>query len=94
MSIGIEEVTKVAKLARLRLEESDLEGFAAQMDGILAYMEKLGAVDTNGVEPLYSPVLHETPLREDKAAKTFSRDNILANAPATDGQFFIVPKIV
>ncbi|MEA5088673.1 Asp-tRNA(Asn)/Glu-tRNA(Gln) amidotransferase subunit GatC, partial [Solidesulfovibrio sp.] len=47
-----------------------------------------------GVEPLYSPVLHETPLREDKAAKAFSRDNILANAPATDGQFFIVPKIV
>ena len=94
MSIGIEEVTKVAKLARLRLEESDLEDFAAQMDGILAYMETLGAVDTAGVEPLYSPVTHETPMRADVAAKACSRDQILANAPATDGQFFVVPKIV
>ncbi len=94
MSIRPEEVAKVAKLARLRLEEDALDGFAAQMDGILAYMETLGEVDTTGVEPLYSPVLHATPLREDVAVTTCARDQILANAPATDGQFFIVPKIV
>ncbi|MEA4857983.1 MAG: Asp-tRNA(Asn)/Glu-tRNA(Gln) amidotransferase subunit GatC [Solidesulfovibrio sp.] len=94
MPIRPEEVAKVAELARLRLEEDALEGFAAQMDGILAYMETLGAVDTAGVEPLYSPVMHATPLREDTARKTYPRDRILANAPATDGQFFIVPKIV
>lgn len=94
MPIRPEEVTKVAKLARLRLDDDALEDFAVQMDGILAYMETLGAVDTSGVEPLYSPVLHETPLREDVAQKTYSRERILANAPVTDGQFFIVPKIV
>ena len=94
MPISSEDAAKVAKLARLRLDDDKLERFAGQMDGILAYMETLGAVDTSGVEPLYSPVLHETPMREDKAAKAFSRDDILANAPATDGQFFIVPKIV
>ena len=94
MSIGIEEVTKVAKLARLRLEESDLERFAGQMDDILAYMETLGTVDTTGVEPLYSPVEHATVTRPDAVAKTCTRDEILRNAPATDGQFFVVPKIV
>jgi aspartyl-tRNA(Asn)/glutamyl-tRNA(Gln) amidotransferase subunit C len=94
MTMRPDEVAKVAKLARLRLDEDKLERFAGQMDGILAYMETLGAVDTTGVEPLYSPVAHETTLRPDVAAKTFPRDRILANAPATDGQFFIVPKIV
>ncbi|EHJ49405.1 glutamyl-tRNA(Gln) amidotransferase, C subunit [Solidesulfovibrio carbinoliphilus subsp. oakridgensis] len=94
MKIRPDEVAKVAKLARLRLDDDSLEAFAGQMDGILAYMETLGAVDTDGVEPLYSPVLHETPLRADVATKACARDRILANAPATDGQFFIVPKIV
>ena len=94
MPISSEDAAKVAKLARLRLDDDKLERFAGQMDGILAYMETLGSVDTTGVEPLYSPVTHETPMRADVAAKTCSRDQILANAPATDGQFFIVPKIV
>ncbi len=94
MKIGPEEVAKVAKLARLRLDDDSLDAFAGQMAGILDYMETLGAVDTAGVEPLYSPVLHESPLRPDVAVKACARDQILANAPATDGQFFIVPKIV
>jgi len=94
MTIQPEVVAKVAKLAKLRLDATKIERFAGQMDGILAYMETLGAVDTTGVEPLYSPVEHETPLRADVAVKTASRDQILANAPKTDGQFFVVPKIV
>jgi aspartyl-tRNA(Asn)/glutamyl-tRNA(Gln) amidotransferase subunit C len=94
MKIRPEEVAKVAKLARLRLDDDKLERFAGQMDGILEYMETLGALDTTGVEPLYSPVLHESALRPDVAVKNCARDQILANAPATDGQFFIVPKIV
>ena len=94
MKISPEEAAKVVKLARLRLDDDKLEAFAGQMDNILEYMETLGAVDTDGVEPLYSPVGHATPLRADVAQKTWTRDNILANAPRTDGQFFVVPKIV
>ena len=94
MPISSEDAAKVAKLARLRLDDDKLERFAGQMDGILAYMETLGSVDTAGVEPLYSPVTHETPMRADVASKGCTRDQILANAPATDGQFFIVPKNV
>ena len=94
MTISPDAVAKVAKLAKLRLDDAKLERFAGQMDDILAYMETLGALDTAGVEPLYSPVGHETPLREDVAVATCARDQILGNAPAADGQFFIVPKIV
>ena len=94
MPISPEQAAKVAKLARLRLDAAKLERFAGQMDDILAYMETLSSVDTTGVEPLYGPVDHATPLREDVVVKTCTRDAILKNAPATDGQFFVVPKIV
>ena len=57
-------------------------------------METLGSVETSGVEPLYSPVEHATVTRPDAVVKNCSRDDVLRNAPATDGQFFVVPKIV
>lgn len=94
MTISPEQAAKIAKLARLRLDQDKLERFAGHMDDILAYMETLGQVRTAGVEPLYSPVEHAAPTRSDTPARTCSRDDVLANAPQTDGQYFIVPKIV
>jgi aspartyl-tRNA(Asn)/glutamyl-tRNA(Gln) amidotransferase subunit C len=94
MPITPTQAAKIAKLARLRLDDAKLERFAGQMDDILAYMETLGSVDTTDVEPLYGPVEHATVTRPDVVVKTCSRDEILGNAPATDGQFFVVPKIV
>ena len=94
MKLSPHEAGKVATLARLRLSEDTLERFAAQMGDILTYMETLNACDTQGVEPLYGPVEHGTPLRMDVAVKTCTRQDVLANAPESDGQFFIVPKIV
>lgn len=94
MPITPDQAAKIAKLARLRLDDDKLERFAGQMDDILAYMETLSSVDTTGVEPLYGPVTHATPMREDEVVRTCSRDAVLKNAPATDGQFFVVPKIV
>jgi len=57
-------------------------------------MDTLASCETEGVEPLYSPVEHPTPLRMDVAMKTCKRADILAGAPDTDGRFFVVPKIV
>ena len=94
MPITADQAATIAKLARLRLDEDKLETFAGQMDAILAYMETLGKVDTTDVEPLYSPVEHTTVTRTDTVVKTCTRDAVLQNAPATDGQFFVVPKIV
>lgn len=94
MTFSPQQAAQVAALARLRLPEDKLSRLAAQMEGILAYMDTLAGCDTAGVEPLYSPVEHAAPLREDVAAKEFSRADILSQAPQSDGSFFVVPKIV
>ena len=60
----------------------------------MAYMDTLGQVDTSAVDPMYSPVEHATVTRPDEVRREHTRDEVLANAPETDGQFFIVPKIV
>jgi len=94
MTFTPDQAAKVATLARLRLPESELERLAAQMGDILSYMDTLASCETEGVEPLYGPVEHPTPLRMDVAVKTCQRADILAGAPDTDGRFFVVPKIV
>ncbi|WP_031387266.1 Asp-tRNA(Asn)/Glu-tRNA(Gln) amidotransferase subunit GatC [Desulfonatronum thiodismutans] len=94
MSISVDEVTKVAGLARLNLEPEKVEQFALQFNDILGYMRKLNELDTSGVEPLYSPVTHETVFRDDDVHMEYSREELLGNAPETDGSYFIVPRIV
>ena len=94
MSITPERVAQIAKLARLELDDEKQRLFAGQFEDILKYMDTLNELDTTGIAPLYSPVEQPTPLREDTAVKRFDRADIVANAPETDGQFFIVPKIV
>ncbi|MCT4534548.1 Asp-tRNA(Asn)/Glu-tRNA(Gln) amidotransferase subunit GatC [Halodesulfovibrio sp.] len=94
MSITPERVAQIAKLARLELDDEKQRLFAGQFEDILKYMDTLNELDTAGTEPLYSPVEQPTPLREDKVEKDFTREEIVSNAPETDGKFFIVPKIV
>jgi aspartyl-tRNA(Asn)/glutamyl-tRNA(Gln) amidotransferase subunit C len=94
MGITINEVNKIALLARLDIKEEQAGLFAGQMDTILSYMDTLNELDTSSVEPMYSPVDHVSVLREDEAIQTTSRDAILKNAPEEDGRYFLVPKIV
>ena len=94
MKISPEEVAKVARLSRLDLPPEKLELFAGQLGDILDYMDKLAELDTETVEPMYSPVSHTTILRKDEVRKDYTREEVLANAPEQDGQFFIVPRIV
>ena len=94
MSISTDEVVKVAALARLNLAPEKQEQFASQFNDILGYMQKLNELDTTGVEPLYSPVTHGTVFRDDVVREEYSREELLGNAPATDGTYFIVPRIV
>lgn len=94
MKISPEIVAKIASLARLELSEDKIGLFAEQLGDVLAYMDKLGELDTSSVEPLYSPVDKPTPMREDTVVKEFTREELLAGAPQTDGEFFIVPRIV
>lgn len=89
-----DDMTHLARLARLAPETDVLAKFGTQCADILSYMGILSEVDTTGVEPLYSPVEHTTPYRDDVPEKRREREEILANAPETDGSFFIVPRIV
>lgn len=93
-TISLEEVAHMATLSRLSVSEEEQTLFARQMGDILAYMDVLARVDTNDVEPLYSPAQHPGPLRDDVSARRRERNEVLANAPEADGEYFIVPRIV
>lgn len=93
-TISLEEVAHMATLSRLSVSEEEQTLFARQMGDILAYMDVLARVDTNDVEPLYSPAQHPGPLRDDVSARRRERSEVLSNAPEADGEYFIVPRIV
>ena len=103
MNKSIDNVVAVAKLARLDITEglspaeaeTKLALFAKQFDDIIALMDTLGKVNTEGVEPLYWPLATPSaPPREDVAIRHNTREELLANAPEKDGMFFVVPRIV
>jgi aspartyl-tRNA(Asn)/glutamyl-tRNA(Gln) amidotransferase subunit C len=87
-------VAKVASLARIKMDDADLDKFAPQLSGILEWVEMLNEVDTENVEPLSSVVDISLPLREDEVTDGGIRDKVLANAPEETEGFFVVPKIV
>lgn len=92
--VSREEVRHMAALSRLAVTAEEERVFARQFGQILDHMDILSRVDTEGVEPLYSPATHAEETRADEAHNVRERAQILANAPATDGEYFIVPRIV
>lgn len=88
------DMTHLAHLARLAPDDARLARYSGQCADILRYMDSLAAVDTSGVEPLYSPVEHDAAYRPDEACRRRERAEILAGAPESDGRFFVVPRIV
>lgn len=94
MKISPEKALAIAALARISITPEKAAVLAGQMDDILAYMDKLNELDTAGIEPMYTPLDQPGPLREDLTRKDFARARILENAPETDGEYFIVPRIV
>lgn len=87
-------VEAMARLSRLEVSEDEKALFARQFGDILAYMDVLAKVSTDGVEPLYSPAGHAFSARSDLAETRRKRADILACAPETDGTYFVVPRIV
>jgi len=88
-----EWVRRVAHLARLKLTEEEVEMFSRQLSDILSFVEQLGELDTEGVEP-YIQGVEETPMREDKPGETLPQEEALKNAPERENGFFVVPRIV
>lgn len=94
MSMDKETVRKVASLANIEMNEEDLQRAAIQISGIIDWVEQLGAVNTDNVEPLANVANIELRLRKDIVTDGDCQDKILANAPEQMQGFFVVPKIV
>jgi len=94
MAIDAATVKKVAGLAKLRVPDERLGPLADELSGILAWIEQLNAVDTEGVEPMTSAVATKLPLREDAVTDGGDPERVLSNAPRRDKNFFVVPKVV
>ena len=94
MAIDIDTARKVAKLARIRVPESDLPKLAEQLSGILTFMEQLNEVDVDGVEPMTSVTPMRLKRRPDVVNDGEMAARILANAPDAREGFFAVPKVV
>lgn len=87
-------VEKVALLARLRLEEDEVQRMTAQLGAIVGYVEQLAEVDTSGVEPLAHPLDAANVFRRDELRPSLPREAALANAPKTDGECYLVPPVM
>ena len=92
--IDVEQVRKVAKLARLDLTEQEIGEFTDQLISILGYVEKMNELDTAEVQPLAHCLEVSNVFREDVVKESLGTDKTLANAPERDGEFFKVPKIL
>jgi len=94
MAISREEVKKVSLLGRLLLSDDELDTMTAQMSGILDYMNLLGEVDTERVEPMAHALDASDVFRDDEVRPSLSRDEALANAPNRDDECYLVPAVL
>jgi aspartyl-tRNA(Asn)/glutamyl-tRNA(Gln) amidotransferase subunit C len=92
--IGIDEVQRVARLARLALSDDEAERMRAQLDSILGYVAEIDALDVAGVEPTFHTVPLAAPLRPDVVVPSLPRAEALLGAPKTDEGGFAVQKVL
>ena len=94
MSVTNEQVRHIAKLARIAMSEDELARLVPELNNILGWVEQLGEVDTDGVEPLTAVIEQKLRLRDDVVNAGNLRDEVLANAPEAQHGFFAVPKVI
>ncbi|MBW8321539.1 MAG: Asp-tRNA(Asn)/Glu-tRNA(Gln) amidotransferase subunit GatC [Arenimonas sp.] len=94
MSVDLKTVKRVAHLARIALSEEEAERMMGELNGILGFVEQLSEVDVTGVEPMTSVTPMAMKKRQDLVTDGGKADDIVANAPETDRNFFLVPKVV
>ncbi|MDD9922098.1 MAG: Asp-tRNA(Asn)/Glu-tRNA(Gln) amidotransferase subunit GatC [Boseongicola sp.] len=94
MSIDTETARRVAKLARIKVEDEDLPALAQDFNRILGFVEQLNEVDVDGVEPMTSVTPMRLKRREDVVTEGNQADKVLSNAPDAREGFFAVPKVV
>lgn len=94
MSVDIATVRRVAHLARIAVTDQEAERMTGELNAILGFVEQLGEVDVSGVEPMTSVTPMEMKKRTDAVTDGDKAEDVVANAPATDENFFLVPKVI
>lgn len=94
MSVDAATVRRIAHLARIAVEEGEVEHLRGEINAILAFVEQLSEVDVSGVEPMTSVTPMAMKKRVDKVTDGGIADQVVANAPAAQEHFFTVPKVV
>ena len=94
MSVDAATVRRIAQLARIAVKDDEVQHLEGELNAILAFVEQLSEVDVEGVEPMTSVTPMEMKKRADVVTERNIVDDILKNAPATEGHYFLVPKVV
>jgi aspartyl-tRNA(Asn)/glutamyl-tRNA(Gln) amidotransferase subunit C len=89
-----EKVHQIAKLARLSLSDAEADRMTVELDHILAYVDTLQELDTDGIEPTAHAIPLPTPMRPDRALPAMDPELAVANAPESIGTAFVVPKVI
>ena len=98
MSLTPADVSRIAHLARLELQSAEADAMLGQLNGFFRIVEQMSAVDTRGVEPLYTPLaaVHASTLRlrDDVVTEGDERERSQVSAPAVEGGLYLVPKVI
>ena len=94
MSVDAATVRRIAHLARIKVSENDVPHLQDELNAILAFVDELANVDVEGVEPMSSIMPVQMKKRADVVTDGSIPEKIVANAPASDGHYFVVPKVV
>ena len=94
MQVDEATVRRIARLARIKVTDAEAKALEGELSGILDWVKQLDEVDTTGVEPMTAVVSTSLKVREDRVTEGGIADDIVANAPAREDHFFVVPKVV
>jgi aspartyl-tRNA(Asn)/glutamyl-tRNA(Gln) amidotransferase subunit C len=94
MSIDLQTVKKIASLSRISVTDAEAEAMVPELNNILGWVEQLGEVNVEGVQPMTAVIPNHLRLREDAVTDGDVRDKVLANAPQAEHGFFAVPKVI
>lgn len=94
MSITPEEVQKIAHLARLQINDDEVDQYAVELSNILSFVEKMNTADTQDIEPMAHPLDIIQRLREDKVTETNQREKFQSIAPRAEKGLYLVPKVI
>jgi aspartyl-tRNA(Asn)/glutamyl-tRNA(Gln) amidotransferase subunit C len=94
MSVDKDTVRRIAKLARIAMDDAQAGEMEAELNALLAWVEQLSEVDCENVPPMTSVVEQRLPMRDDLVTDGGYADDLMKNAPQSEGHFFVVPKVV